>query len=86
SCEEVEIPAKKRKLKDQDDTLPYANTMKEKRLNTSNTYIIGKEKPLIKGNGMKIKLSFSRESLVDKSHEENLNATSSRKDLEYEHF
>nr|GEZ14363.1 cullin, conserved site-containing protein [Tanacetum cinerariifolium] len=57
SCEEVELPAKKRKLKDQDDTLPYANPMKEKRLNTSNTDIIGKEKPLYKGNGMKIKLS-----------------------------
>ncbi|GKC94596.1 hypothetical protein Tco_1160038 [Tanacetum coccineum] len=53
SCEEVEMPAKKRKLKDQ-DTPPYANTVKEKRLKTSNTDINGEEKPLIKGNGMKI--------------------------------
>ncbi|GJW32318.1 cullin, conserved site-containing protein [Tanacetum coccineum] len=85
SCEEVEMPAKKRKLKDQ-DTPPYANTVKEKRLKTSNTDINGEEKPLIKGNGMKIKLSVSRESSVDKSHEKNLNATSSRKDLESERF
>ncbi|GJR17585.1 cullin, conserved site-containing protein [Tanacetum coccineum] len=84
-CEEVEMPAKKRKLKDQ-DTPPYANTVKEKRLKTSNTDINGEEKPLIKGNGMKIKLSVSRESSVDKSHEKNLNATSSRKDLESERF
>ncbi|GJR62483.1 cullin, conserved site-containing protein [Tanacetum coccineum] len=85
SCEEVVKPAKKRKLKDQ-DTPPYANTVKEKRLKTSNTDINGEEKPLIKGNGMKIKLSVSRESSVDKSHEKNLNATSSRKDLESERF
>ncbi|GJR62487.1 cullin, conserved site-containing protein [Tanacetum coccineum] len=85
SCEEVEMPAKKRKLKDQ-DTPPYANTVKEKRLKTSNTDINGEEKPLIKGNGMKIKLSVSRESSVDKSHEKNLNATSSRKDLESVRF
>ncbi|GJS80919.1 hypothetical protein Tco_0747460 [Tanacetum coccineum] len=45
-----------------------------------------KKKPLIKGNGMKIKLSVSRESSVDKSHEKNLDATSSRKDLESERF
>ncbi|GJT44067.1 cullin, conserved site-containing protein [Tanacetum coccineum] len=83
SCEEVEMPAKKRKLKDQ-DTPPYANTVKEKRLKTSNTDINGEEKPLIKGNGMKIKLSVSREGSVDKSHEKLLNATSSRKDLESE--
>nr|GEW53911.1 cullin, conserved site-containing protein [Tanacetum cinerariifolium] len=86
SCEEVEMSAKKRKLKDQEDTPPYANTVKEKRLKTSNTDINGEEKPLIKGNGMKIKLSVSRESSVDKSHEKNLNATSSRKDLESERF
>ncbi|GJW32320.1 cullin, conserved site-containing protein [Tanacetum coccineum] len=85
SCEEVEMPAKKRKLKDQ-DTPPYANTVKEKRLKTSNTDINGEEKPLIKGNGMKIKLSVSREGSVDKSHEKLLNATSSRKDLESERF
>ncbi|GJS80922.1 hypothetical protein Tco_0747463 [Tanacetum coccineum] len=47
---------------------------------------MAKKKPLIKGNGMKIKLSVSRESSVDKSHEKNLNATSSRKDLESERF
>nr|GEY02242.1 cullin, conserved site-containing protein [Tanacetum cinerariifolium] len=82
----VEIPAKKRKLKDQDDTPPYANTVKEKRLNTSNTDINGEEKPLIKGNGMKIKLSVSRESSVDQSHEKDLNTTTSRMDLEPEHF
>nr|GEZ59119.1 cullin, conserved site-containing protein [Tanacetum cinerariifolium] len=86
SCKEVEIPAKTRKLKDQDDTPPYANTVKEKRLNTSNADINGEEKPLIKGNGMKTKLSVSRESSVDKSHEKDLNATFSRKDLESEHF
>nr|GEY70444.1 cullin, conserved site-containing protein [Tanacetum cinerariifolium] len=86
SCKEVEIPAKKRKLKDQDDTPPYANTVKEKRLNTSNADINREEKPLIKGNGMKIKLSVSRESSVDKSHEKDLNANSSRKDLESKHF
>nr|GEZ50541.1 cullin, conserved site-containing protein [Tanacetum cinerariifolium] len=85
SCEEVKMPVKKRKLKDQ-DTPPYASTVKEKRLKTSNTNINGKEKPLIKGNGMKVKLPVSRESSVDKSHEKNLNATSTRKDLESERF
>nr|GFA10477.1 hypothetical protein [Tanacetum cinerariifolium] len=59
SCEEVEIPTKKQKLKDQDDTPP---------------------------NGMKRKLLVSRESSVDKSHEKNLNATSSRKDSKSKHF
>ncbi|GJY90339.1 cullin, conserved site-containing protein, partial [Tanacetum coccineum] len=66
SCEEVEMPAKKRKLKDQQDTLPYTNTVKEKRLKTSNTDINGEEKPLIKGNGMKIKLSFGATSSSSK--------------------
>nr|GFA09799.1 cullin, conserved site-containing protein [Tanacetum cinerariifolium] len=79
------MPVKKRKLKDQ-DTPPYASTVKEKRLKTSSTNINGKEKPLIKGNGMKVKLSVSKESSVDKSHEKNLNATSTRKDLESERF
>nr|GEY72287.1 cullin, conserved site-containing protein [Tanacetum cinerariifolium] len=86
NCEEVDMPAKKQKLKDQQDTQPYANTVKEKRLKTSNIDTNGEEKPLIKGNRRKIRLWVSRESSVDKSHEKNLNATSSRKDLKSKRF
>ncbi|XP_076907512.1 cysteine-tryptophan domain-containing zinc finger protein 3-like [Bidens hawaiensis] len=80
SDKKVEIPAKKRKLKDwqesQIQSQPYANTlesredriqMKDKRLKTGVKESTD-DMPFIKGKTMKIKLSASKENSVDTSH------------------
>ncbi|XP_076928959.1 cysteine-tryptophan domain-containing zinc finger protein 7-like [Bidens hawaiensis] len=75
----VEIPAKKRKLKDwqESQSQPYANTlessedrikMKDKRLKTG-VKESADDMSFVKGKTMKIKLSTSKENSVDTRHE-----------------
>ncbi|KAI7744860.1 hypothetical protein M8C21_017457 [Ambrosia artemisiifolia] len=79
SDKKVEIPAKKRKLKDWQDSQPYTNMLessedrikkKDKRLKTDVKESTD-DRSLNKAKTMKIKLSASKENLVDTSHGKN---------------
>ncbi|MFS7928595.1 putative transcription factor & chromatin remodeling CW-Zn family [Helianthus anomalus] len=77
SDKKVEIPAKKRKLKDWQESQPCANTLessedrikvKDKRLKTEVKESTD-DVSFNKGKTMKIRLSTSKESLIDTNHE-----------------